>query len=232
MSEDRSVFELAAPHSLEAISYGNHSDQFIEFFPASNGSAKKLGIIHGGYWRPEYDLAYLRPYAARCAEEGFDTYLIEYRRTAGTPDQYIDDIRAAVEVIGECALVGHSAGGHLALLASGFPLVKSVVALAPVTDLVRGAELNLDDGAVQLFLGEDATNRPDLNPIMMEALQAKVTVIHGGNDIRVPVDFAQQFAKKFPDVEYIEIADIGHFEVIDPRVDSIFELVLRGADRT
>jgi len=231
VGEDRSVFELTPPPAAEAISYGDHPDQFIEFFPASSASAKKLGIIHGGYWRPEYDLAYLRPYADRCAEEGFDTYLIEYRRTPGSPDHYIEDIRAAVEIIGECALIGHSAGGHLAVLASEFPLVTSVVALAPVTDLVRGAELNLDEGAVQLFLGEEPSNRPDLNPIMMESLQAKITVIHGVNDIRVPVDFAQQFAKKFPDVEYIEIAEIGHFEVIDPRVDSIFQLVLRGAGR-
>ena len=231
MSEDRSVFDIPAPPSVKAISYGDHPDQFIEFFPSSSVSAKKLGIIHGGYWRPEYDLSYLRPFAARCAEEGFETYLIEYRRTLGIPDNYIDDIRAAVEVIGECALVGHSAGGHLALLASKLPLVKSVVALAPVTDLVRGAELNLDDGGVQLFLGEDPSKRPDLDPMMLEELHAKVTVLHGVNDIRVPVEFAQQFAKKFPDVVYIEIAEIVHFEVIDPRVDSIFQLVLRGAGR-
>ena len=231
VSEDRSVFELAAPPPGEVIPYGDHTDQFIEFFPSSGVSKKKIGIIHGGYWRPEYDLAYLRPYAVRCAEEGFDTYLIEYRRTPGEPNLYIDDITMAVEIIGECALVGHSAGGHLALLASQLPLVNSVVALAPVTDLVRGAELDLDDGAIQLFLGEDPSNRPELNPMALKKLQARVTVIHGAKDERVPIEFARKFAEKFPSVDYIELAEIGHFEVIDPRFDSIFALMLSGAGR-
>ena len=122
MSEDRSVFDLVEPSSGELISYGDSADQVIELFRATGTSKKSIGLIHGGYWRPEFDRAHLRPYAARLAAEGFDTYLIEYRRTQGSPDHYIEDIESAVEVIGDCTLIGHSAGGHLALLAS-----KSVV---------------------------------------------------------------------------------------------------------
>jgi len=78
MSEDRSVFDLVEPSSGELISFGDSADQVIELFRATGTSKKSIGLIHGGYWRPEYDRAHLRPYAVRLASEGFDTYLIEY----------------------------------------------------------------------------------------------------------------------------------------------------------
>ena len=226
MSEDRSVFDLVEPSSGELITYGDSPDQVIELFHAVGESQKSIGLIHGGYWRPEYDRAHLRPFAARLASEGFDTYLIEYRRTQGSPDEYVEDIKSAVEVMGECALIGHSAGGHLALLAPESTQVKEIVALAPVSDLVRGEELNLDGGAITLFLGCDADDRPDLDPIKLSALNLPVTVIHGANDERVPVGLSRRFAAKFSAVTYVEIPDCGHFELIDPRKDSIFRLVL------
>jgi pimeloyl-ACP methyl ester carboxylesterase len=226
MSEDRSVFDLVEPSSGELITYGGTPDQVIELFRATGTSKKSIGLIHGGYWRPEYDRAHLRPYAARLASEGFDIYLIEYRRTQGSPDEYIEDIKGAVEVIGDCALIGHSAGGHLALLASESMQVKKIVALAPVSDLVRGEALNLDGGAITLFLGCDADDRPDLDPKMLSSFKIPVTVIHGASDERVPVELSQGFAEKFTEIEYVEIPDCGHFELIDPRKDSIFQLVL------
>jgi len=226
VSEDRSVFELAALPSEEVISYGSDPDQIIEIFRSRGLNKRSIGLIHGGYWRSEYDRVHLRPYAAKLAAEGFDTYLIEYRRIPGSPQIYIDDINAAITVIGECALVGHSAGGHLALLASTQEFVQSVVALAPVTDLIRGAQLNLDDGAVQNFLGEDPGNHPELDPMMARDFHEKVTIIHGDKDERVPVEFSQRFAERFTSVKYLEIPGIGHFEVIDPRIDSIIEMVL------
>jgi pimeloyl-ACP methyl ester carboxylesterase len=226
MSEDRSVFDLVEPSSGELITYGDSADQVIELFRATGTSKKSIGLIHGGYWRPEYDRAHLRPYAARLASEGFDTYLIEYRRTQGSPDEYVDDIKSAVEVIGDCALIGHSAGGHLALLASESTQVKKIVALAPVSDLVRGEALNLDGGAIRLFIGGDAGDRPDLDPKMLSSFKIPVTVIHGVEDGRVPVELSKSFAEKFTEFEYVEIPDCGHFELIDPRKDSIFQLVV------
>jgi pimeloyl-ACP methyl ester carboxylesterase len=232
MSEDRSVFDLVEPASSELITYGDSTDQVIEFFRATGVTSetgalkKKIGLIHGGYWRPEYDRAHLRPYAARLASEGFDTFLIEYRRTQGSPDHFIEDIKSALEVIGDCTLIGHSAGGHLALLASNMPQVHRVVALAPLSDLVRGEALNLDGGAITLFLGCDAGDRPDLDPMRLKTLNVPVTVLHGVDDERVPVELSQSFAEKFKEIEYIEMPDIGHFELIDPRKDSIIRLVV------
>ena len=87
MSEDRSVFELMASPSLEVISYGEDDDQIIEVFKSQSSTSRKVLLIHGGYWRPEYDRSHLRPYAARFAELGFEIYLMEYRREQGKPQQ-------------------------------------------------------------------------------------------------------------------------------------------------
>ncbi|MEI6762690.1 MAG: hypothetical protein WCL26_00465 [Actinomycetes bacterium] len=60
----------------------------------------------------------------------------------------------------------------------------------------------------------------------MSSLRIPVTVIHGASDERVPVELSQGFAEKFIEIEYVEIPDCGHFELIDPRKDSIFQLVV------
>ena len=112
------------------------------------------------------------------------------------------------------------------MLASSVPQVKKIVALAPVSDLVRGQELNLDEGAITLFLGCNADDRPDLDPMRLSALRVPITVIHGAIDERVPVELSQSFADECTEIEYVEIRDCGHFELIDPRKDSIFQLVL------
>jgi acetyl esterase/lipase len=57
-------------------------------------------------------------------------------------------------------LVGHSAGGHLALQAAATlappHAPAGVLVLAPVADLRRAQALRLDGDAVPAFLGEDA----------------------------------------------------------------------------
>lgn len=232
VSENRSVFELTASPSLELIQYGDHEDQLVEVFKPDAISKGRILLIHGGYWRPEYDRVHLRPYAVRLAQEGYETFLFEYRRTPGSPDTYLEDLTVALEVVGECALVGHSAGGHLALLLSSHPNTQRIVALAPVSDLVMGEEFNLDDGAVALFLGGPAASRPDLDPMTLDFGEDRITVIHGDRDQRVPVEMSQKFAKRFAAMNYTELADIGHFELIDPRLESIVELVMNGVARS
>jgi pimeloyl-ACP methyl ester carboxylesterase len=71
-------------------------------------------------------------------------------------------VKAASEHLGGSpVVVGHSAGGHLALrLASEPILLKAVVALAPVAGLRLAYEWNLSNGAVVEFLG----GTPDAMP--------------------------------------------------------------------
>ena len=225
MSEDRSVFELTALPSSEVISYGDHADQVIEIFRSQKENPTKVLVIHGGYWRPQFDRSHLRPYAVKLSEMGFDSYLLEYRRTPGEPQNYLDDLLAALDRVGECSLIGHSAGGQLALVAAAHPSVKKIVALAPVSDLIAGDNRNLDEGAIREFLGGDPSRYLHLDPASVTEYRVPVTVVHGELDSRVPVELSREFVARYPVIDYQEVVGVGHFELIDPRREELLSLV-------
>ena len=222
--EDRTVFDLVGKSGENSTPYGEDPDQLIEHFPASNKKNGELAFIHGGYWRPEYDREHLRPLAQSLAENGYSTHLIEYRRTPGDPDKGITDIKTALYLLGEVVVIGHSAGGHLALINHDHKNVKAVIALAPITDLVVGELENYDAGAIGQYLGCSAIERLDLNPISKNYTKP-ICIIHGVDDIRVPVEQSRNFATTHLNIKYIEVKNIGHFELIDPRA-KVFDLLL------
>ena len=227
-SEDRSVLDLPSRIGDRLESYGPKADQVVEIFTADGQALGQVVLIHGGYWRPEYDRVHLRSYAAALADLGWRAVLIEYRRTPGSPDNYLEDVRAAITHCGGGVIIGHSAGGHLALLAaneSTSPLIKSVIALAPIGDLAEAEKLNLDDGAVKEFLGTSALNRPDLDPNLALNRHVPVLIIHGSDDTRVPIELSKTLHNSYInaglDSEFVEVENIGHFELIDYRARQI-----------
>jgi acetyl esterase/lipase len=230
-SEDRSVFDLPYSEPTNTFSYGKSVDQIIDFYLPVESDKPTLVLIHGGYWRPEYDRKHLAPLAKKFADLGWPVALIEYRRIIGNPDAMMSDVVSAIEeVVGrdnKLILIGHSAGGHLALLAANKLGVLGVIALAPVTDLVKTEELDLDEGAASDFLGAPASLRADLDPMRQPILKVPTTLIHGDLDIRVPVAFARDYVAKAASsqIKLIELENIGHFEVIDPRHKAV-ELIL------
>lgn len=205
--EDRSVFELTAPSPDVA---SEDADIY------EGGDKGNIILIHGGYWRPEYDRTHLRPLASALALLGYRVISLEYRRIPGSPDLMLQDVLKGVESYPDSILIGHSAGGHLALLAAEkIPsFIQKVIALAPVADLRSALDQNLDDGAAAQFLGEKSLS--DYDPMSGGDISIPVTLIHGVEDQRVPVDFSRRFSEKFR-TRYIELPDIGHFELIDPR---------------
>ena len=229
-AEDRSVFDLEEIQPTNSVSYGNASDQVIDFYLPEKTSRPLVVLIHGGFWRSEYDRKHLSPLAKALADSGWPVALIEYRRIIGNPDATLQDAQNAMaklsEDFGSAILLGHSAGGHLALLIGNKYQVKGVIALAPVTDLIRSEELDLDEGAVSDFLGAPAKLRPDLNPIELSPLKTKVRVIHGSSDIRVPVQFSRDYVLKMDadSTDLLELENTGHFELIDPRSDSFSQI--------
>ena len=230
--EDRSVFELPTRTCARVEKYGADPDNFIEIFETTGTCLGQIFLIHGGFWHPEYDLTHLRPFAGALSDAGWRVQLVEYRRTLGKPDNYLADIRAAIVHSGGGVLIGHSAGGHLALLASDKEtekLITGIIALAPVGDMAGADALNLDGGAIKLFLGDSAVNRPDLDPNIMLNANVPVVIIHGTDDIRVPIALSHSLYNSYKtaglECEFIELIDTGHFEVIDYRAKP-FEIIL------
>jgi acetyl esterase/lipase len=229
-SEDRSVFELVGRAPDLVLSYGEKSDQVIDLYAGINKKLPLLIVIHGGYWRHEYDRVHLRPFAAALADLGWQVALIEYQRIAGQPYLMSNDVSSAIKFSlaevaghnGSAILIGHSAGGQLAMWAAsvitGF---KSVIALAPVPDLRSGEALNLDEGAIQSFLGAKASECSDLDPIRISTQGNPITIIHGDSDIWAPLEltenYVQQKLSEKERINLIKLPDIGHFELIDPR---------------
>jgi acetyl esterase/lipase len=142
--------------------------------------------------------------------------------------------------LGRVGLVGHSAGGHLALWAAKhapFP-VRVVVSQSGVLDLRAAARDRLDGGAdgrlpaaVDFVGGEAGDVRFDAayslaSPIELLPLGADVHqfVLHGDADNRVPfqqsVDYVAAAEAAGDSVELAAFAGMGHFEVIDAAHES------------
>jgi acetyl esterase/lipase len=142
--------------------------------------------------------------------------------------------------LGRVGLVGHSAGGHLALWAAKrapFP-VRVVVSQSGVLDLRSAARDRLDgdvDGrlpAAVEFMGGEPENAlfgaaySLASPIELLPLGPAVHqfVLHGDVDNRVPfqqsVDYVAAAQAVGDSVEFAAFAGMGHFEVIDAAHES------------
>jgi acetyl esterase/lipase len=128
-------------------------------------------VIHGGCWLQSVaTLDYLSPLAEALTDAGWASYNLEYRSTdssgGGWPGTF-EDIAAAIDFtpmlaatynldLSRLAVVGHSAGGHLALWAASRnqlpaqsvlyrpqPVVPATaVGLAAITDLANYPQQN------------------------------------------------------------------------------------------
>lgn len=113
------------------IRYGAHPDQYGELTVPGPGCPLAV-IIHGGYWRARVDAALGRPLASDLAGRGWATWNLEYRRVGdggGWPATFVDVLAGIDAVAGPAGayridvsatvLIGHSAGGQLAVWAAG-----------------------------------------------------------------------------------------------------------------
>lgn len=231
--EDRSVLMREAPAPDRLLDYGPQPDQVVDCYLGADldvaATRPLLLLIHGGYWRPPYDRMHLRAFATALAQAGWQVASIEYRRIPGDPDAMVADVRAAIEHLpdqiaghnGKVIIIGHSAGGHLALWAAAqvelCDQVAGVIALGAVSDLGLAQQLDLDDGGVRDFLGCSAQERRDLDPIYLSPL-VPVIALHGKLDSLVPIALARNYlaAHNGQTAELIEIKGVAHFEFIDP----------------
>ncbi|HET7689957.1 MAG TPA: alpha/beta hydrolase [Nocardioidaceae bacterium] len=211
------------------VRYADHPDGTIDLHLPESGSGPLVVILHGGFWRSEWDRRHTRPQADALRREGYVVATPEYRRTGaggGWPWTF-DDVGHAVGdlpvLLGDLGipvttttLLGHSAGGHLALwLASeGLPLDR-VVALAPVGDLRDAYRRNLDGGAVRDLVGEPF-DAADPAVRLRHDPGVPVVVLHGSEDAQVPVENTLGWAADNPHVDLRVIEGAEHFGFIEP----------------
>lgn len=226
----------------ERVVYGPGADCFAEVLRPPAQPRNLAILIHGGFWRTKFDLSLMRPAALDLAERGWLVVNLEYRRTGrgGEWPQALEDVRAGITHVLERSpaglpviSIGHSAGGQLALLAAD--LVDQVVALAPVTDLVRSDEEGLGEGATREFLGGPARERAEdywaASPSRQLPIGRPTVLGHGDADERVPVqhsrDFVQAARAAGDTISYLEPVGVTHRPLIDPEQPHWADLIAR-----
>jgi acetyl esterase/lipase len=230
MAEDESVLSRSAGAADRTLAYGADPDQNIEVRDGRDGAAQRplVILIHGGFWRPDIDRRHMRPMADAIAAAGWTVALPEYARVPYDPQPCVTDLRliltqaprSVAKHNGGVILVGHSAGGHLALWATAAricPTLVGTLALAPVADLLLAHELGLGSGAVSRFLGADPVSRPDLDPRQMSGPVTPTSIVHGSDDATVPPPISESYVAAHPTVPLIAVAGAGHYALIDPQ---------------
>lgn len=235
--------------------FGDDPSQVAELhLPRGRGPHPVAVVLHGGYWQTQYGKLVCRPLAADLARRGYAAWNLEYRRLGtgrggggGWPMTFADvadgiDALADVAATGRTAfegggsrpvpldlsrvsLVGHSAGGQLALWAAARPSLPAgavgasprvvaarAVALAPVTDLSR-ARVH-----AEALLGGTLAAVPDrwaqADPVRAGAPGVPVLVVHPTGDQTVPVKRSREYAAA-TGCELVETAGV-HRDPIDP----------------
>ena len=116
-------------------------------------------LIHGGFWKKEYTLELMQPIANALSDAGVAAWNIEFKRWEnGDEGVWMDTISDVLRAWGQLALLpgiditrsmvmGHSAGGHLALLMASKAERKPwlAIAQAPITDLFGADDSKLSD---------------------------------------------------------------------------------------
>ena len=206
--------------------YGPDPQQHVEIWPGAGRGT--LLLVHGGYWRARFTADLMLPLVDPLRDRGWTVANAEYRRvgTGGGWPATVEDAAAAIAATREAApgrlvAVGHSVGGQLALLHAA--RADAVVALAPVTDLVRGFAEGIGEDAVAEFMvtgpDEDPAAYAAASPIS-SAPPCPVLVVHGADDARVPIEHTRDYVAAAraagADVELREHAELPHLALIDP----------------
>ncbi|MBB2911440.1 acetyl esterase/lipase [Streptosporangium becharense] len=214
------------------VAYGEHPDQWAETRPPgeSAGRVPAVVLLHGGYWRSVWGADLMDALCVDLAERGFAAWNLEYRRPdlhgwAATTRDVADGVAlVAEESGGPVIVIGHSAGGQLALRAAADdPRVCLAVSLAGVLDLVEGDLRHLSSGAVAAALGGSAAGTPEVyrrsGPLERLPLGVPQLIVQGGGDDLDLVDFGRRYARAArtagDEVTYLEMSG-DHFDVIDP----------------
>ena len=209
--------------------YGPDSQQHVALWRAEPDTSRgTILLVHGGYWRARFTADLMLALVAPLRDRGWNVANAEYRRvgTGGGWPATVEDAASAIDLAREAApgplvVIGHSVGGQLALVHAA--RADAVVALAPVTDLVRGFAEGIGEDAVIEFMrmppDEDPEAYAAASPISMTP-PCPVLVVHGADDARVPIahtrDYVARARAAGADVELHEHPELSHLALIDP----------------
>ncbi len=227
------VTSLAYQASQQQLNYGPSSLQKAEYWRPSSQTGRAnlpaIVFIHGGCWSNAFRVEQSYPLATALALNGFHVWSLEYSATGdeggGWPGTF-NDIEAGMSAIitnansyypeREHIVIGHSAGGHLALLArSTLTQNFSVIGLAAIVDITQYAtSQNTCSGLAQSFMGGSPQSNPQpytqATP-NFNLIGAQAMLFQGTNDRVVPSSQGNNSG-----LTTITNPQAGHFDWIHP----------------
>lgn len=168
--------------------YGDDPEQRADLrLPVGPGPHPVAALVHGGYWRDQWQREIMDALAVDLVRRGYATWNIEYRRVGpsggGWPGTFADIAASLAALgrlaqaepldIGRLAIVGHSAGGQLAAWAASRtrqpavpgivdgPAPTLVVSLAGVLDLSEAGRRGIGDLAPWGLLDGSTVRHPE-----------------------------------------------------------------------
>jgi acetyl esterase/lipase len=223
--------------------YGPHERHVGEWWsPDLPGPLPTVVLVHGGFWRPRWDLSLEDDVAADLAARGFLVWNVDYRPSSEPWPATLTDVAASHDHLrthpradlSRTAVVGHSAGGHLALwlasrtrLPAGAPGASPrvpppalAVGQAPVADLSGAARLGLGSGAVSALLGGAPDQLPErlalADPLGLLPTGVPTVCVHGESDEVVPISQSEAYVARAGDAARLVRLPGGHDEHLDP----------------
>jgi acetyl esterase/lipase len=252
VTDMRLILDLLAPRQRHR--YGPHRSQRADLYlPKGTGPFPVIVLIHGGSWQARYSKIVMRGLAGDLVRRDWAVWNIEYRRVGdggGWPETF-EDVASAIDRLPDLGvaldleqvtIIGHSAGGHLALwaagrekLSAGVPgaldgpsrmRLRRVISQAGVCDLAEGYRRS-PEGAVKALMGggpEQVSERYAVaDPMVYVPLNMPVLLVHGVEDATVSVELSRNYERAAraagSTIELVEIeGEAGrHRAHIDPR---------------
>ena len=235
MRDSAEILTDPPPPAADArVAYGREPLQFGDLrVPLGEGPFPLAVVLHGGYWQATYNLIHTGHLGEAFRDAGIATWNLEYR-CVGVPDggwpAAREDLTLALAFLDELpvertatVLVGHSAGGQLALWAAKRAQLP-VVALAPVSNVRDAVERRGPESAPGRFMaGEQFAEG---SPIELLPLGVPTIVIHGSVDDDVPYSMSDRYvAAADGEAELVTLEGTGHFELIDPLAPAFAQTV-------
>jgi acetyl esterase/lipase len=202
-------------------------------------------LVHGGFWRAKYDRTLEDAVAADLAARGWLVWNVDYRSSEEPWPSTLHDAALGYDHLAvgrhrdrvdpeRVSVVGHSAGGHLALwlasrdrLPAGVPgagrrgpRVSAAVAQAGVVALGDAARAGLGEGAALLLVGGRPDELPEryavADPLALLPTGVPTTCVHGVHDVDVPLSQSETYVEASGGAARLVRFDGGHDEHLDP----------------
>ncbi len=210
--------------------YGNEPLQTMDIYPAAGRNAPVLVFIHGGYWRA-LDKANYGFVAEPFLKNNFTVCVINYRLIPSVDMRtLLSDVQMALTWISNevaqyngdpnrIALSGHSAGGHLALMAylsmeDLRPKIPAICSLSGIFDLAPIQNSYLNE---TLQLNERDVEDFSIKPKELLAFKCPTLLGVGTDETDFFVNQSRNLFQMKPSgssIAYHEYEQLNHYQIV------------------